>query len=149
MTGIEKNKFHYFLLYLKIKKKKNYLEKMALDLAGQLNECTVTENHVLVFVLYQKNKNQNQNIFSSLSKRNKFETKKHVSESTFGSKGTRLRKLHVFFFWTELCKQSILRASNSVNSLTNNWILRKFRTLKAELERWSLKFSLVLLRSAY
>lgn len=68
---------------------------MALDLAGQLNECTVTENHVLVFVLYQKNKNQN--IFSSLSKRNKFETKKHVSESTFGSKGTRLRKLHVFF----------------------------------------------------
>ena len=72
---------------------------MALDLAGQLNECTVTENHVLVFVLYQKNKNQNQNqnIFSSLSKRNKFETKKHVSESTFGSKGTRLRKLHVFF----------------------------------------------------
>ena len=71
---------------------------MALDLAGQLNECTVTENHVLVFVLYQKNKNQNQNIFSSLSKRNKLETKKHVSESTFGSKGTRLRKLHVFFY---------------------------------------------------
>lgn len=40
--------------------------------------------------------------------------------------------LSFFCFWTELCKQSILRASNSVNSLTNNWILWKFRTLKAE-----------------
>lgn len=53
---------------------------MALDLAGQLNECKVTENPVLVSVLYQKNKNKNQdqNIFSLLSKRNKFENKKSM-----------------------------------------------------------------------
>lgn len=110
---------------------------MALDLAGQLNECKVTENPVLVSVLYQKNKNKNQdqNIFSLLSKRNKFENKKSMFlkvPSVPKGRGWGSSIFVFFCFWTELCKQSILRASNSVNSLTNNWILWKFRTLKAE-----------------
>jgi hypothetical protein len=37
---------------LKIKIK--YLEKLVVDLVGQLNDCTETESHVLVFALYHK-----------------------------------------------------------------------------------------------
>ena len=148
MTWIEKNKFHYFLLYLKIKKKKFTLSRWPWILLGSW--MSVQWQKIMCW-------------FSSYTKKTKTKTKtffhRCLNETNWKQKNMFLKVPSVpkgrgwgssmFFFWTELCKQSILRASNSVNSLTNNWILRKFRTLKAELERWSLKFSLVLLRSAY
>lgn len=123
---------------------------MALDLAGQLNECKVTENPVLVSVLYQKNKNKNQdqNIFSLLSKRNKFENKKSMFLKVPSVPKGRGWGSSIFVFFFVFEPNYVNKVSSEPQIQWILWLIIEFFE-NSELSKRSLKFSVVLLRSAY